>query len=201
MNRLDSGFYDDRQAEAVEGGRLSISNLATEEAGKRAAIGTRTTETKNWFESKITDLGQEEAQLKSQAESEFQKQVNAASDMERAYGIDSVEAAEQAQYQYQSRLDQISQYVQNKALTLAQIAAQAGNQQGIINAFQGVNPELQSVLGNQTSLNAAGNLANSLSNQWGMGGGGGANIAANMATYTPQTEEERFREQWKYLFG
>lgn len=156
--RLNSSFYDETQADTNEGGARSIAGIAEEEAGKRAGIGTRKTETSNWFEQKATEIGQEEASLKSQAEREYQDQVNAAQDMERSFGIDSMEQAQQAEIAYQSKLDQINNYLMSRAERLAQVANAAGAQEASIQGFSAVNPTLQRILSNTQALNQAQNF-------------------------------------------
>jgi hypothetical protein len=200
MNRPDSSFYDDMQAKTRREGALSISKIAEEEAAKRAAIGTRVTDTSNWYENQVVDLGREEAQLKSQAEREYQDQVANADFQERAFGIDAIDAAERAQQEYQSRLDQINQYIQSKGMRLAEIAATSGNSRAVIDAFKAITPELSGTLGNRQALDASQSLIAGLGNQWNMGGGQGNNLAA-FATFKPRSEEEEFREKMRYLFG
>lgn len=157
MGRLNSSFYDDRQAEATETGARNISGLAREEAGKVAGIGTRETETKNWGEETQVKIAQEEAQLKTQADREYQTKVDEAMAMEKAFGIDSENELRQAEIEYQSKLDGINQYIQNRGLRIAEIMATAGITGAGINQFSAYTPELQNVLGNNQSLSRASN--------------------------------------------
>jgi hypothetical protein len=152
MNRLNSSFYDDIQAEAIEGGRRSVADLMSEEAGKRQAIGTRKTETKNWFEQQLTNIGAEEARLKSQAEREYQDAVNQAAYMEQAYGIDSVEQAEEAERVFRSRLDSINEYINNKTWDTL-LGNNARTISSTLSSYQPINSALQSVLSNTQGLN------------------------------------------------
>lgn len=158
QNRLDSSFYDNAQADTTNQAASTISNIGTEEAGKRSAIGTRKTETKNWFEQEVTNLAGEEAQLKSQADREYQDKVNAAADMERSFGIDSTEAAAQAADEYQSRLDTIEEYIRGKDARLAQISGAGSNARSTIDSFDAISPTLRSVLENARAITSAKNM-------------------------------------------
>jgi hypothetical protein len=200
MNRLDSSFYDDRQAGVVEGGRQAVSDLAQEEAGKRAAIDTRKTETENWFEQQASTIEQEEATLKSQAEQEYQNQVNAASDMERAYGIDSLAAAEQAQNEFQSKLNQIDQYIQDKGFRLLEIATATGqNIGGVINQFSAVNDALSGALGVNQGLSRAQGIANNMPGFTGQTGQSDANY---LPFYQQQGQSQNeVEERLRRIFG
>lgn len=155
MGRVDSSFYDDRQAEATETGARNIGGLAREEAGKVAGIGTQETETKNWGEQTALQIEQEQAQLTSQADQEYQQKVNEAMDMERAFGIDSEEQLRNAETEYQSKLGAITQYIENKGMRVAEIMAQAGIIGSSINDFTAFTPSLNSVLDNKTAYNRA----------------------------------------------
>lgn len=143
MNRLDSSFYDDRQADTNQQGANAISTLGTEEAGKRTAIGTRKTETQNFFEQQSANLEAEEAQLKSQADREYQSEAT-----------DPTEA-NMAEDRYQSRLDSIEEYIRNKQVTLAGIASSGGNAANAINSYNVLSPALQSALDNKRALTNA----------------------------------------------
>jgi hypothetical protein len=159
MNRLDSSFYDDRQADTTNQAASTVSGLQGELAGKRSAIGTRKTDVANDFEKKALDLAAEEGQLKSQADREYQDKVDAASDMERSYGIDSAEAAAMAEEQYQSRLDAIEQYIRGKDMQLSSIAGAGSNQRAAIDSYNHLSPELSATLSNARGLNAAKSMA------------------------------------------
>lgn len=158
MNRLNSSFYDDRQAQTNETGVRTIADIGTEEARKLAGIGTRKTETKNWFEEQGLSLDNEEKDLKLKAEQEYNDKIDEAAFMERAYGIDALDEAKQAEITYQSKLDQIDKYIENKALRMAEIAATAGDKAGVINAFSAISPTLQATLSNRRALSSAQNL-------------------------------------------
>jgi len=201
MNRLNSSFYDDRQAGVVEGGRQSIADLAQEEAAKRAAIGTRKTETQNWFEQQVNNLEAEEAQLKSQAEREYQAQVNAAADMERAYGIDSLEAAEEAERQYASKLAQIDAYIQDRGARLLEVAAATGKNIGdVLNSFQAINDKLAQALGVNRALTYGQNLSSYLPTFSGVA------TSDQIANYLPFYQQQgstrdEIEERLKRIFG
>jgi len=180
MNRLNSSFYDDLQARTRESGARTLGEIAEEEAGKRSDIGTRTTDAKTWFDQQTVEIERERQDLDNQAEKDYQEQLRLADFEEKAYGIDAIDQAAQAERDYLSRLDAIRQYAQNKALTVAQIAAQAGNRQGILEAFRAITPELQRNLVSDTALNASRAFVAGLANRLGLGGlgGGGADMSA-----------------------
>lgn len=123
MNRLNSSFYDDRQAEASETGARNIGGLAREEAGKIAGIGTRETESKNWGEQTALAIQQEQASLEQEARKEYENSVRQATAIRDQYGIDSVAEIEEAENRYRSSLSAIDQYVQSVGLQIAQIMA------------------------------------------------------------------------------
>lgn len=199
MNRLNSSFYDEMQAGTNETGARIIADIGTEEAGKRSSIATRTTETKNWFEEQATNIEREEAQLKSQAEREYQDQVDEAAFAERAYGIDALEEAQNAENVYQSKLDAIDQYIQNKALRLAEISATAGDRAGVINSFAAISPQLQQKLANASALNAVASLSNNIPT-FTTPTGGGSNYLAMMGQQQPNEQEERLKRIFGYAY-
>jgi len=162
MNRLNSSFYDDRQAGVAEDTAKSISDIGTERAGKLTGIETRRSENKNWFDQEIVKIGEEEASLKSAADRDYQEQVDNANYNEQAFGISSVEALEGAADEYQSRISKIEDYANNKALTLAQIAAQSGARGGAISSYEAISPTLKSTLENARGLNLAAETSKNL---------------------------------------
>jgi hypothetical protein len=199
MNRLNSSFYDEMQSGTNETGARIIADIGTEEADKRSGIATRTTETKNWFEEQATNIEREEAQLKSQAEREYQDQVDEAVFAERAYGIDALEEAQNAENVYQSKLAQIDQYIQNKALRLAEISATAGDRAGVINSFAAISPQLQQKLANATALNAVASLSDNIPT-FTTPTDGGSNYLALMSQQQPNEQEERLKRIFGYAY-
>lgn len=202
MNRLDSSFYDQLQAATTEEARKAIHDLAQEEAGKRAAIGTRRSETENWFNQQAATIAQEEASLKSQAEREYQNQVNAAQDMERAYGIDSLAAAEQAEREFASKLAQIDAYIQDRGTQLIQLAAATGQNIGnVLNQYQAVNDTLARTLGINRALGTAQALPTTLPSF------GEVTTAGQVSNYLPwyqqqpQTPEDEVQQRLNQVFG
>lgn len=155
MNRLNSSFYEDRQAGVTEDTAKSISDIGTERAGKLSGIETRKSENKNWFDQETLKIQQEGASLKSAADRDYQQQVDNANYNEQAFGIDSVEGLQAAADEYQSRISKIEDYVNNRALTLAGIAAQSGGKASEINAYEAISPTLKSTLENARAYNAA----------------------------------------------
>jgi hypothetical protein len=189
MNRLNSSFYDDIQAEATEGGRRSVADLMSEEAGKRQAIDTRKTETKNWFEQQLTNIGSEEARLKSQAEREYQDAVNQAAYMEQAYGIDSVEQAEEAERVFRSRLDSINEYINNKAWDTL-LGNNARTISSTLSSYQPINPALQSVLSNTQGLNKAQSYTQNVPTFGSVNQGDKTNLLAYFQQLSPEEQKE-----------
>jgi hypothetical protein len=167
-NRMDSSFYDDRQAGTTEGTARSIADLQGEAAGKRAGIGTRKTETNNWYNQTDVTLGQEEAQLKSQADRDLQDQVDQANYMEQNFNIDATLKKQQAVNEYQSKLDGINNYILSKATTEGTIANKAATQKGSINSYEAINPTLQSILAKTTGLQGAEKTANEITDTSGV---------------------------------
>lgn len=200
MNRLNSSFYDDMQANTNESGARTIADIGTEEAGKRAGIGTRMTETKNWYDEQALNLDQEESDLKLQAEAEYNDKIDEASFMERAYGVDALDEARAAEDNYKSRLSQIDQYIENKALRLAEISAIAGNSAGAINAFSAVNPQLQTLLSNAKALNSANTIGDRLPSFTTPSESGNPNYLALMRQNPVNEEEERLRQLFGYAY-
>jgi len=202
MNRLDSSFYDELQAGATEGGRQAISDLAQEEAGKRAAIGTRRSETEDWFNQQASVIAQEKANLESQAEREYQNQVNAAQDMERAYGIDSLAAAEQAEKDFSSKLAQIDSYIQNRGTQLIQLAAATGqNISSVLNQYQAVNDTLARTLGINRALGTAQALPTTLPTFSGVTTAGQVSNYLPWYQQQPQTPEDEVQQRLNQVFG
>jgi len=202
LNQLNSSFYDQLQAATTEEARKAISDLAQEQAGKRAAIGTRKTETEDWFNQQASTIAQEEASLKSQAEREYQNQVNAAADMERAYGIDSLAAGEQAEREFSSKLAQIDAYIQDRGTQLIQLAAATGQNIGsVLNQYQAVNDTLSKTLGINRALGSAQSLPTNLPTF------GEVTTAGQISNYLPwyqqqsQTPEDEVQQRLNQVFG
>lgn len=152
-NRLNSSFYDDRQAATTETASKNVADIALEEAGKLAGIDTRKTETKNWFEQESQRIAGERDGLKSQADREYQDSVNSANDMERSFGIDNADALSQAADEYQSRIAAIDNYAMNRALQIASIAAQnAASGRAGIESFSAIDPSLASKLADTSAV-------------------------------------------------
>lgn len=154
MNRLDSSFYDSIQA----GNRADLSRglgvLGSEQAGKEAALETRKTDTQKYFENLQLDLSREQADQEHQAQAEYQQALQEAEALDRAGVMDFNVGAEQAQQQYQSRLDRIQEIVGQMALQAQAIAPRVAAQSGNINAFAPVDESLSGILGNNAGLNS-----------------------------------------------
>lgn len=154
LNRLDSSFYDDIQAENSQDLVRSLGTLDTEEAGKQAALGTRKTETNQYFTNIQQDLDREQADQEHQAQSEYKRALQEADALDRAGVLDYGEGVAQAQQALQSRLDSIAEAAENMKLQRMQIAGQIASQGGNINSFNAIDQQLQGTLGNNSGLNA-----------------------------------------------
>jgi len=202
MNQLNSSFYDQIQAATTEEARKALFDLEQEQAAKRAAIGTRRSETEDWFNQQASTIAQEEASLKSQAEREYQNQVNAAADMERAYGIDSLAAAEQAEREFSSKLAQIDAYIQDRGTQLIQLAAATGQNLGnVLNQYQAVNDTLSRALGINQALGRAQALPTTLPSLSGVSTAGQISNYLPWYQQQPQTPEDEVQQRLNQVFG
>ncbi len=163
---LGSSFYTDAQTDTTNRAASAQDDIRTEEAGKQAGIATRTTETDNWFKQKAVEIDQEEASLLGQADSEYQKQVNAAMDMERSYGIDSEEQLRNAENDYASKLQGIKDYIQNKQLTLASIGQKASGIGSAISGYDWSGGGLGETLANTSGLDRAKSITSNMINSF-----------------------------------
>lgn len=163
---LGSSFYTDAQTDTTNRAASAQDDIRTEEAGKQAGIATRTTETDNWFKQKAVEIDQEEASLLGQADSEYQKQVNAAMDMERSYGIDSEEQLRNAENDYASKLQGIKDYIQNKQLTLASIGQKASGIGSAISGYDWSGGGLGDTLANTSGLDRAKSITSNMINSF-----------------------------------
>ena len=202
MNQLNSSFYDQMQAATTEEARKALFDLEQEQAAKRAAIGTRRSETEDWFNQQASTIAQEEASLKSQAEREYQNQVNAAADMERAYGIDSLAAAEQAEREFSSKLAQIDAYIQDRGTQLIQLAAATGQNIGnVLNQYQAVNDTLSRALGINQALGRAQTLPANMPTFGDVATAGQVSNYLPWYQQQPQTPEDEVQQRLNQVFG
>jgi hypothetical protein len=194
MNRaqgtLGSSFYTDAQGDTTNKAATAQSDISQEEAGKQAGLGTRTTDTKNWFTQKSTDIDKEEAGLLSDADRELQRQVNAANDMERSYGIDSEEQLQKAEGEYASKLQGIKDYIQNKQLTLMSIGQKAGGLGSAISGYDWKGGGLGDTLANTSGLDRAKSITSSMINSFGQPGGASNVYDTNLGPKTNTYEDE-----------
>jgi hypothetical protein len=158
QNRLNSSFYDDRQADTRLQFGKGIADTATEEAGKVAGIGTRETETKNYGETEEQKLGQEENDLVTEAQQQLNTDLAEAEQLERVGLVDYASAENDILTRHASRLDAIRNYIDNRNLRLTELAATYGNK---IGGYQAITPELSSTLSNNSALNNVNTLATS----------------------------------------
>lgn len=154
LNRLDSSFYDDIQAENSADLTRSLGTLDTEESAKQSALGTRKTETNQYFTNIGQDLDREQADQEHRAQSEYQRALQEADALDRAGVLDYGEGVAQAQQALESRLDSIAQAADNMRLQRTQIAGQLAAQGGNINSFNAIDSQLQNTLGNNSGLEA-----------------------------------------------
>lgn len=154
LNRLDSSFYDDIQAENTADLTRGLGVLDVEEADKQAALGTRKTEANQYFNEILQDIDTQQTQAERQAQVEYQNAVAQGEALERAGVLDYGEGVQQAEAAYQSRLDQISQAAQNLALQKLSLASQVAAGGQSVNSFNAINDSLSSTLGNNTGINS-----------------------------------------------
>lgn len=152
MNRLDSSTYDNLQGQNTADLTRSLGVLDQEQANKQAALGTRTTDTTNYFNNLGQQLDTEQTHLKQQALSEYQQAVDQADALSKAGVMDFNQGLAQAQQQLQSRLDGIAQSASNLALSRQQAAAQIAAAGGNLNGFNALDANTMGTLGNNQGL-------------------------------------------------
>lgn len=113
MGSLGSSFYTNAQGDTTNQGMNTINDVAVEEAGKRSAIGTRKADTEIDFNQNDIAIGNEEANLTSQAQQEYNKAIGEADFMEKNFNIDTTEALQDAENKLASSLSAIRNYVQS----------------------------------------------------------------------------------------
>lgn len=175
QNRLNSSFYDDRQADTRFKFGKQIADTATEEAGKVSGINTRETETQNYGETEGQKLRQEETDLVNEAQSTLNQELAEAEQLERVGLIDYASAENDILTRHASRLDSIRNYIDNQNLRLAELAATYGNK---ISSYQAINPALSNILSNQQALNSTNNLVSSVNTPTTLGTTGNSNKLA-----------------------
>jgi hypothetical protein len=150
----NSSYYLDTQDKTRASLLDKTAGLQNEKTSKLGAIKGKVADTNTWFDQKNTEIAQEAATLKSQADRQYQQDVANAQLASRTYGVDAVDQANQAQIEYQSKLDSISNYIGNKSSQLSTIANAANTQKSSINGFNPI-AAIQPTLNASTGINNA----------------------------------------------
>lgn len=150
----NSSYYQDTQDKTRTAALDKTAGLQNEQASKLTAIKGKVADTNTWFKQKSTEIAQEAATLKSQADREYQQQVAQNQLLARTYGIDSVDAADQAQIEYQSKLDAISKYIGDKQNQIDTVAKTAAAQKSSITGYNPV-AQIQPTLNTNTAITDA----------------------------------------------
>ena len=150
----NSSYYQDTQDKTRTAALDKTAGLQNEQASKLTAIKGKVADTNTWYTQKSTEIAQEAATLKSQADREYQQQVAQNQLLARTYGIDSVDAADQAQIEYQSKLDAISKYIGDKQNQIDTVAKTAAAQKSSITGYNPV-AQIQPTLNTNTALTDA----------------------------------------------
>lgn len=155
MGSLGSSFYADSQGDTTNQGANAINDLGSELADKQSGIKTRVSDTNTSFDVTDLELASEEKTLKNEALTKYNDAVAAADMLKRNYNIDSEEELQNAEAEFVSNLGKIQDYVQGKQQKIAEINALKEGKTTNINAYEAINPDLQSKLSNIASLNKA----------------------------------------------
>ena len=153
----DSSFYENMQSgnnRILEG---NIDKLLTERSGKIGDIKKGVADINNWFNGESLKIDEEATALQGQADREYQDNISKSLLAEQNYGIDSVDAAAEAEARYADRLSQINSYTQNKQSILDNVAKAAGTMLTNISSRPNINAALTGRLADNTDLAAAQN--------------------------------------------
>lgn len=154
LNRGDSSFYDDIQAENTADLTRGLGVLDVEEADKTGALALRGTETNQFFNEQIQDQESQLMVAQREAVREYENAVAQGQALERAGVLDYGEGVVQAQAAYESKLDGIRQAAENLALQKMSLAAQIAQGTGNVNSFNAINDQLSGSLANNTGMNS-----------------------------------------------
>lgn len=153
----DSSFYENMQSgnnRTLEG---NVGKLLTERSGKIGDIKKGVADSNNWFNTESVKIDEEATTLKNQADREYQDNISKSLLAEQNYGIDSVDAAAQAEADYADKLSQIGNYVANKQSILDNVAKAAGSMGTNISSRPNIDAALTGRLADNTGLAAAQN--------------------------------------------
>lgn len=153
----DSSFYENMQSgnnRTLEG---NVGKLLTERSGKIGDIKKGVADSNNWFNTESVKIDEEATTLKNQADREYQDNISKSLLAEQNYGIDSVDAAAQAEADYADKLSQIGNYVANKQSILDNVAKAAGSMGTNISSRPNIDAALSGRLADNTGLAAAQN--------------------------------------------
>lgn len=153
----NSSYYSNMQTGNTNTLEDNTAKLGNERAAKLAAIKANVGSTNTWYDQKSTEIAQEAATLKSQAEREYQDNISKSTLAEQNYGIDSVDAAAQAEADYRDNLNKIDSYTTDKQTLIDNLKKAADLQSGDINGRSNIDTATSSSLSNNTAANNAQN--------------------------------------------
>lgn len=188
LGSLGSSFYSNAQGDTTNQGMNAVNDTVSEEAAKRAAIGTQTSAAKTDFATNDVAIGAEETSLKNTALTDYKNATAEADMLEKNYNIDSTDAIKQADNQLTSSLAAIKDYIQTKSLAAANTSttqANSGVGANFVKSYDAITP-IKSTLDNNQNLNNANKfIADTTTNTGNPSGLGlGGNIAdANTPSY------------------
>lgn len=190
----NSSYYQDTQDKTRSALLDKTAGLTSERSGKLSDIALNVGDTNKWFAQKSTELANEEGQLKSQAQLLYQDQVGKLNFNQQNYGIDQTDAANQALYEYQSKLDAIANYIGGQKTQLATTAAKADTQRSSIGAFgSGLGNKLSSIEGRTAGITGAQGALPTINT-----GGFTTTSPSNMAQRDPQAAKNLLEQ---FLYG
>lgn len=190
----NSSYYMDTQDKTRSALLDKTAGLTSERSGKLSDIALNVGDTNKWFAQKSTELANEEGQLKSQAQLQYQDQVGKLNFNQQNYGIDQTDQANQALFDFQSKLDAIANYIGGKNTQLANTAAKASGQTSSINAFGAdIGNKLSSIEGRTAGITGAQGALPSIST-----GGFTTTSSPNMAQRDPNVAKNLLEQ---YLYG
>lgn len=151
----NSSYYMNTQDNTRNSLLDKTSALGAEESAKLGGIKQRVSDTNIWDVQKKLDLDNEAATLKSSADRSYQDQVGQIQFNERVYGIDQSGEAEAAQFEYETKLAGIAQYIADKGSQVAGINSAATTAGAKIAGFSGIDENLAGKLATNTAMNGA----------------------------------------------
>lgn len=154
LNRLDSSFYDNAQSGNTADLTRALGVLDNENASKQAGIGTRKTDTSNYFTDILQNLDLQKTQYQKQAIDQYNQAVSQAEALNRAGLNDFGGDIQNANNATQSRLNSIAGILSNLGQIPGLASSSVANGASAINGFSANDANLTSLLGNNSGLNS-----------------------------------------------